>query len=376
MPAASASATSASRSSTSVRPASTASDRRRRPRAARASVSSPTAGTSKRGSCPGFATFTTHAPPRPSAQPRRIASSVPSIASSASTARSWTTTVWPTSSSPSAFAIGQANATSARCAARRLHRAEEALRRRAARARARPARAARSPRPRAARATARRIESSLRSPELAQQRERAGVGLDAAAPGTASRFGTFPASTTCRTPSPPQHVEQAAELAQRERLADVDRAREAGVGEAVEAHRRHPVAAAARGARELEREAARAPRSADGGAQRPLPDEAALRALEEGQQPVDLGAALDLGAHALDGVGEAQLRVEDQVEGVLDLSARLGREAAPAQAHDVEPARAARGRRPPARRAARPGRPPRSPPPSPTRRRARTGGRP
>ena len=116
MPAASASATSASRSSTSVCPASTASAPPP-PLASVRSVARPMVGTSKRGSWPGFATFTTTTPRPRSARlaPRSIARSVPSTASSASTALPCTTTLWPTSSAPIAFAIGQPNATSCSC---------------------------------------------------------------------------------------------------------------------------------------------------------------------------------------------------------------------------------------------------------------------
>ena len=113
IPCASAAATSASRWSTSVAPAWKAST------AAFASISaervvSPIAGRSKRGSWVGFASLTTQAPGaiRPA---RRMAASVPSIASTASTARPRTTRVCPIPRAATAFASGQPKATSASC---------------------------------------------------------------------------------------------------------------------------------------------------------------------------------------------------------------------------------------------------------------------
>ena len=97
MPAASAAWTNASPSRTSVLPASIDSASAPAARIA-AIVATPTTGTSKRMSCAGFATLTTRVPAPASAPARAIAASVPSIASTATTARSLTTMVWPTSS--------------------------------------------------------------------------------------------------------------------------------------------------------------------------------------------------------------------------------------------------------------------------------------
>ena len=78
-----------------VVPASTASTAAR-PSTAADTVCGPTTGTSKRMSCCRLLTFTT-TPPRPYAQPRRMAASVPSSASTARTVRRRTTTVCPIS---------------------------------------------------------------------------------------------------------------------------------------------------------------------------------------------------------------------------------------------------------------------------------------
>ena len=64
---------------------------------ATAIVGTPTTGTSKRMSCFGFATLTTTAPAPASWPARAMVASVPSIASTATTARSFTTMVWPMS---------------------------------------------------------------------------------------------------------------------------------------------------------------------------------------------------------------------------------------------------------------------------------------
>ena len=75
-------------------------------------VSRPTVGTSKRVSCRGLATFTTTKPPALHNWPARtIAWSVPSMASTASTAFSLTATLWPMSSRP----ISRANPSRRRC---------------------------------------------------------------------------------------------------------------------------------------------------------------------------------------------------------------------------------------------------------------------
>ena len=97
MPASSAAATSAAGPSiSSVLPASTDSAVAPAARIA-AMVGTPTTGTSKRMSCFGFATLTTTAPAPASWPARAMVASVPSIASTATTARSFTTMVWPMS---------------------------------------------------------------------------------------------------------------------------------------------------------------------------------------------------------------------------------------------------------------------------------------
>src|SRR5688572_611309 len=103
MPAASARAIVASRSRISTRPASIAMAVAP-PAAAASSDSRPTAGTSKRKSWAPATAFTTTAPGPLSAVPRRMASVVPSIASTAATAPRRTTTVWPTLASATARA--------------------------------------------------------------------------------------------------------------------------------------------------------------------------------------------------------------------------------------------------------------------------------
>ena len=65
-------------------------------------------------SCPGLETLTTIAPLRPSFPPRRIASFVPSNASTASTVPFFTTTVCPMSSRLDSFAIRNPNSRSVR----------------------------------------------------------------------------------------------------------------------------------------------------------------------------------------------------------------------------------------------------------------------
>ena len=96
MPASCAAARNARPSRMSVLPASI--DRASAPAACIARiVATPTTGTSKRMSCEGFATFTTRVPGPASAPARSIATSVPSIASTATTALSLTMMVWPIS---------------------------------------------------------------------------------------------------------------------------------------------------------------------------------------------------------------------------------------------------------------------------------------
>ena len=67
-------------------------------------VCKPIAGASKRRSWPGLLTFTTTAFSFDNCPPLRIVASVPSMASTARTVRSRTTTHWPISSRPSSFA--------------------------------------------------------------------------------------------------------------------------------------------------------------------------------------------------------------------------------------------------------------------------------
>ena len=69
------------------------------------SVVVPTLGISKRLSCAGLAVLATTTPPLPRNPPRKIQASVPSMASSAMTARFFTTTVCPISRRPSSLAI-------------------------------------------------------------------------------------------------------------------------------------------------------------------------------------------------------------------------------------------------------------------------------
>src|SRR6267142_443717 len=95
MPAASARLTVVSRSCMSTQPAWIASTAAP-PAAATSTVSGPMPGVSKRKSWPAATPLTTTAPGPLSAVPRRIASVVPSIASTALTAPRRTTTVWPT----------------------------------------------------------------------------------------------------------------------------------------------------------------------------------------------------------------------------------------------------------------------------------------
>ena len=86
-----------------VRPASTARTREPASRMA-TSVPAPTTGTSKRMSWRGFDTLTTVVPGPAMRPARRIVSSVPSIASSATAALCFTTAVWPRSIPASARA--------------------------------------------------------------------------------------------------------------------------------------------------------------------------------------------------------------------------------------------------------------------------------
>ena len=111
----------------SVRPASTASTL---PPAATivSSVPRPMVGTSNRMSCCGLATLTTVKPPaRQSAPARRMHSSVPSTASTASTAWSLTATLWPMSSRPISLAIRQPKSMSFHCQADGPRRGELSL---------------------------------------------------------------------------------------------------------------------------------------------------------------------------------------------------------------------------------------------------------
>ena len=80
--------------------------------AATRSVSVPITGTSKRMSWFGFVTLITMAFFFPNEPPRRIASFVPSNASTARTVPFFTTIVWPTSSALSCFAISKPKAMS------------------------------------------------------------------------------------------------------------------------------------------------------------------------------------------------------------------------------------------------------------------------
>ena len=68
-------------------------------------VATPTTGTSKRMSCFGLATLTIRVPAPAISPARRITTSVPSIASTATTALSLTTMVWPMSSAAMASAM-------------------------------------------------------------------------------------------------------------------------------------------------------------------------------------------------------------------------------------------------------------------------------
>src|ERR1041384_4833562 len=70
-------------------------------------VSRPTAGTSKRRSCCGLLTLTATKPSLPSSPPRRIAASVPSTASTATTTRRLTTTHCPMPSRPISLAVSK-----------------------------------------------------------------------------------------------------------------------------------------------------------------------------------------------------------------------------------------------------------------------------
>ena len=65
----------------------------------------PTTGTSNRMSCFGLATFTIRTPGPARSPARPITSSVPSIASTATTALSFTAIVWPMSSAAMASAM-------------------------------------------------------------------------------------------------------------------------------------------------------------------------------------------------------------------------------------------------------------------------------
>ena len=104
MPAASAASKNAAPSTTSVFPASI--EIAVAPAAfISAIVATPTTGTSKRMSCFGLATFTIRVPGPAISPARRITTSVPSIASTATTALSFTTIVWPMSSAATASAI-------------------------------------------------------------------------------------------------------------------------------------------------------------------------------------------------------------------------------------------------------------------------------
>ncbi len=104
--------------------------------------------------------------------------------------------------------------------------------------------------------------------------------------------------------------------------------------------------------------------------------ESALGLSQERDESLHLGHCPDLRIDAGERLLEAQLRLEDQVEGVLDLGAGLGREAPPVQAHRVEPDKSSPGRPRPSRRAPRRGRASPRRRPSPIRRRARTDGAP
>ncbi len=114
MPASSASERNAAASTISVLPASTASTAAPHSRIT-SKVVRPTAGRSNRASWPGLNTFTTTTPAPAMRLPRRIVSSVPSTASSASTWPPFTTTVCPTSALPRSCATSRPSATSFSC---------------------------------------------------------------------------------------------------------------------------------------------------------------------------------------------------------------------------------------------------------------------
>ena len=269
MPAASASRTIASRSSTSVRPASTASsprpalgeganrreaDRRHVEARILAGASRPSPRRRRRARARSRAGSSRRCPRSPRARAPRGPR---------------TTTVWPTSSSPSALAIGQAKATSASCAGA------------GATAPSAPSPASSSgassawgssskPSASSARAKACRIESSLRSRASPAARRRVASGCRRPGASKSRRLRHLPGEhdllhllaragrRTARSSWP-----------EREPGAGVDRVRELRIREALERDGRDAPAAAARAARQLEGQPAEPGDQSDGGAQRP-----------------------------------------------------------------------------------------------------------
>ena len=346
-----------------VRPGLDREHARAPPRRSAASVSGPIAGTSKRGSCCGLRHLHHARAPRR----ERAAAADRRVGALDRLDRQHRAVLAPRRSGRcrarrAPCAIGKPNAMSARCAAvgatapstpspRQQLRRERGLRQQ------RGARA-----PRACARAARRIVSSLRSRERA--RSASARGVEAQRAGVAEEQ---PLRDLAR-PSPPRarraarrRREPAADLARRRSsVSAVDLALEAGVGELVAKRDARP-RAAARGARRAPPRAgsARCPaiRPSARARTRGYRTKPRSRAPRNVQQARDLAGAAHSAATRAQRRLEAQLRVEQQVEGVLDRGDALSVEAAPLEVDAVHARRSARGRPRPARRAARPARP-------------------